>query len=87
MSLDVYLIGPQTKVPCTCPDCGDKHETKRRETFFHANITHNLGQMASKAGIYKCLWRPEEIKVTKAKQLIPLLEKGIALMRSDPERF
>lgn len=26
--------------------------------FFDVNITHNLGEMANKAGIYEALWRP-----------------------------
>ena len=54
---------------------------------FDANITHNLNRMASEAGIYEALWRPEEIGITKASQLIEILERGVALMRSDPERF
>lgn len=54
---------------------------------YNSNITHNLGRMASEAGIYECLWRPEEIDITKASQLIEPLEKGIALLKSDPTRF
>lgn len=54
---------------------------------FSANITHNLGAMADEAGIYKHLWRPEEIGVTHARQLIEPLRAGLALMRSDPARF
>ena len=56
-------------------------------TVFDANITHNLGAMAEEAGIYKHLWRPEEIGVTKASQLIEPLRVGIALMKADPPRF
>lgn len=54
---------------------------------FGANVTHNLGLMAKEAGIYKHLWRPEEIGITHAQQLIEPLRAGLALMRSDPERF
>lgn len=54
---------------------------------FSANITHNLGAMAKEAGIYKHLWRPEEIGITKAAQLIEPLRVGLALMKSDPPRF
>ena len=54
---------------------------------FEANITHNLGVMAKEVGIYKHLWRPDELGITKAKELIEPLEKGLALMKSDPERF
>ena len=54
---------------------------------FKANITHNLNKMATEAGIYEALWRPEEIGITNALQLIPILEKGLALLQSDRERF
>ena len=54
---------------------------------FSANVTHNMCDMADEAGLYKPLWRPEEVGITKAHQLIPILEAGIKLMESDPERF
>ena len=56
-------------------------------TVFEANVTHNLSLMAEEAGIYKHLWRPEEIGITKASQLIEPLREWIALMRADPPRF
>ena len=54
---------------------------------YDSNITHNLGRMAEEAGIYKCLWRPEEIGITKASQLIPLLTEGLAKLHADRPRF
>jgi len=54
---------------------------------YSANITHNLGKMAGEAGIYKHLWRPEEIGISTAGQLIDPLAAGLALMKSDPARF
>lgn len=54
---------------------------------FSANITHNLGDMADAAGIYDALWRPEEIGITEAHQLIEPLTKGIDAMLSDPAKF
>ena len=54
---------------------------------YSANITHNLGPMAEEAGIYECLWRPEEIGITKARQLIEPLSIGLSWMRREPERF
>jgi len=39
------------------------------------------------AGIYKHLWRPEEIGITKARQLIEPLSIGVALMKREPQRF
>jgi hypothetical protein len=54
---------------------------------FWANITHNLGKMADVAGIYKPLWRPDEIGITQASQLIEPLRKGLNLLKGDPEVF
>lgn len=87
MSLDVYLNGKTYNVPCICGECGHEHERQEIENFFSANITHNLGKMAEAAGIYKHLWRPEEIGITKASQLIEPLESGITLMEAKPDHF
>jgi len=66
----------------------DVYLTEVRETtIYDRNITHNLNKMADAAGIYKHLWRPEEIEITKAAQLIEPLREGLALLLSDPERF
>jgi hypothetical protein len=59
----------------------------RETTVFDANVTHNLNRMADEAGIYKHLWRPEEIGITKAAQLIEPLHAALVLMRADPARF
>jgi hypothetical protein len=59
----------------------------REVEVFDSNITHNLGDMAEEAGIYKALWRPEEIGIVYAEQLVPILKAGIALLKSDPPRF
>lgn len=54
---------------------------------YSANITHNLAKMADEAGIYQALWRPEEIGVTQAEQLIAPLRDGLALLSGDSDRF
>ena len=54
---------------------------------FEYNVTHNLNTMAGEAGIYKHLWRPEEVGAAIGEHLIEPLSKGLALLRSDPERF
>ena len=59
----------------------------RTTSVFDANITHNLGDMAEEAGIYKHLWHPDEIKIETAEQLIGPLALGLELMKADPERF
>lgn len=77
MSLDVWLYvevdvgGPELKTV----------------DLYEANITHNLGKMASEAGIYEALWRPEEIGIETAQQLIEPLTKGLMEMKADPARF
>lgn len=47
---------------------------------YHGNITHNLNRMASAADIYMHLWRPDEINITKASELIEPLSKGLSLL-------
>jgi hypothetical protein len=59
----------------------------RPTTVYASNITHNLGRMAEAAGIYQHLWRPEEIGITTAEQLIEPLSVGLALLKSDPAHF
>lgn len=55
--------------------------------IFSRNITHNLTRMANEAGIYEHLWRPEEVGATVGADLIEPLCGGLALLKSDPERF
>lgn len=56
-------------------------------TIYHRNITHNLGKMATTAGIYEHLWRPEEIGITRARELIEPLTDGLARLQTDPCAF
>lgn len=56
-------------------------------TVFNANITHNLTEMASEAGICEALWSPDEHGYTKAHQIIPILKEGLEKMKRDPEFF
>ena len=57
------------------------------EEVYWSNITHNLGEMAEAAGIYKHLWRPEEIGISKPKELIEPLTIGLEKMKADPPYF
>ena len=61
--------------------------TVNGEDVFSANYTHNCSPMADAAGIYKHLWRPEEIGITKAQELIEPLCDGIKAMSIDPAKF
>ncbi len=87
MSLDVYLNANVEPEKHECLHCDGKGYTLASTQVYESNITHNLGRMAEEAGIYKHLWRPEEIGITKACQLIEPLKEGLKMMRSDPERF
>lgn len=72
MSLDFYL---------------EYKEDDNYISVFDINITHNLTEMANKAGIYYALWRPEEIGAKYAKDIIPLLETGLAKLKKKPTYF
>jgi hypothetical protein len=54
---------------------------------YSANITHNLNTMAEAAGIYEPLWRPEEIGITKASELIKPLAIGLNELISEPDKY
>lgn len=54
---------------------------------FQANITHNLNGMAKEAGIYEALWRPDEIGISQARQLIEPLRNGLARLRLNPQHY
>lgn len=102
MSLDVYL----KRKKWISYDAG-KTLTEEDETVYDANITHNLGIMADKAGIYNALWRPhrlkenynipendhnaesefEEASTTIAKDIIPIIEKGLKKLKKSPTKF
>jgi len=64
-----------------------KNDEGEMVEVFDANITHNLNQMASEAGIYEIIWHPEEAGVKQAEELIAPLRKAIAEMKADPKRF
>lgn len=53
------------------------------DCVFTANITHNLAAMADQVNLYKPLWRPDEIGITKAKQLIEILTEGLFNLRKN----
>lgn len=61
-------------------------EMQPTEVFWQ-NITHNLGQMAREAGLYEALWRPEELKIKRAGELLPTLRAGFEKLLADRERL
>lgn len=54
---------------------------------FSSNITHNLGRMAKECEIYEHLWRPEEIGITRARELIGALGQGLTKLLADPKHY
>lgn len=67
--------------------CDTGGKEPRHHSVVDLNITHNLSTMADKAGIYDCLWRPDENEITRATDLISPLEAGIKKLESDPEKY
>lgn len=61
-------------------------ESEGPEVYWR-NITHNLTKMAGQAGLYEALWRPDEIGITKAKQLVDPLQAGLVRLKAEPEKF
>lgn len=59
----------------------------KEEELYWANITHNLREMASKAGVYEVLWRPEEFEAKYAKDIVEILEIGLMELKSRPQYF
>jgi hypothetical protein len=61
--------------------------TPAGKQVYSDNITHNLNSMAEKAGIYKHLWRPEEIDIKVARDLIRPLMTGLRKLAADREFY
>ena len=87
MSLDVYLNSKPKIVECKCDTCGHVHQIESRDVVFNWNITHNLGEMAEAAKLYDALWRPENLNITVASELIPILTKGLDELECFPETY
>ena len=102
MSLDVYLTRKRDELPDGAKAVAllkangfeefawtleTHHDCQDHDRLYDANITHNLGVMADAAGIYEACWRPEEIGITKAAQLVPLLRAGLEKLQSDPKHY
>ena len=69
------------------PESDVQEREYETDEVYSANITHNLNTMASEAGIYEHLWRPDEIGITKAKQLIEPLSECLHKLKSEPEKY
>ena len=72
MSLDIYL----------------QYNNDGNDTIvYDSNITHNLGKMASKAGIYEALWEPEVRGWLYAKDIIEVLQVGLKNLKAKPKYY
>ena len=63
-----------------------------KKEVFDYNITHNLNTMAMKVVVlnhtlYEYLWRPGELKLEKANQLIEPLKIGLLELKNNPEKY
>lgn len=61
--------------------------TYKKTEVFNLNITHNLNEMAKAAGIYKHLWRPEELGIKFAMFLTQPLAEGYKQLVQNPDKF
>ena len=63
----------------------DVYLTLDGETVYDNNITHNMVAMAKAIGVYMPVWRPEEIGIEVAWQLIRPLTHALAVMHYERE--
>lgn len=85
ISLDEWRERFPSRIPVTCAS-PDENESDTVEVF-SANITHNLNSMAGEANLYQPLWRPEELGITTAQQLIVPLAVGLTKLLDAPDHF
>lgn len=57
------------------------------ERVYERSITHNVNVMAEAAGCYMHLWRPDEIGITKASELVQSLERGLSELIAEPDKY
>lgn len=79
MSLDISLHVRE------CEHCGE--ELSHVTEVCDLNVTHNLGAIASRVGIYPFLWRAPEHGIERASQLIKPLEYAIEQMETYPANY
>ena len=77
MSLDYSL-----HVEERCDHCGHVIGTRK---VCDLNVTHTLGKIARRVGIYPFLWRAPEFGIERAEQLIKPLEYSLDYMRNNRE--
>lgn len=81
MSLDVYLYRKGTT------KFEGEDEVEITDYVCNLNITHNLNAMAEELGVYQHLWRPEELGIIRAWELIEPLSKALEQMDENPQHY
>lgn len=51
------------------------------------NITHNLARMATEAGLYEMLWRPDENGYNYAHEIVLQLKDAIVDLEANPDFY
>lgn len=62
-------------------------DAMRGVSVYDVNITHNLAPMAKAAGLYWVCWRPNEIGIETADEMVEQLEHGLAQLKAEPAKF
>lgn len=81
---EITLDEWRARYPDREPVMTSEHETSE---VYSANITGNLYRMAKEAGLSDAMWDPIENGITTAEQLIDPLQRGLDLLKNDPDRF
>ncbi|MDR2627481.1 MAG: hypothetical protein LBC40_05565 [Dysgonamonadaceae bacterium] len=76
-----------TKLQAVKTELEELEDDYEDATLSAFNITHNLNKMAEAVGLYEVLWRPEEIGITIASQMIDPLEKGLKELEANPDKY
>ena len=58
-----------------------------RYLVYHANITHNMADMAKSCGLWEPLWRPHENGYERAGDLVEPIAEGIGRLMEDPDEM
>lgn len=84
MSLDISLYSSETNSKI-CHFCSSEY--RDQELLYTSSITHNLTQMAEASNLYLPIWRPEDIGAVIAKSVIYRIERGLKVLKDNPEYF
>lgn len=87
MSLDVCLLKELRPHDFDDMNYDEQSQFYCDSEIYSGNVTHNLNKMADAAGIYEYLWRPDEINVTQAHELIEPLSRALGDLYARREHY